>query len=110
AAARLGLRKGDLIVAFNGERVEYPEQLARWVAVAGPGAEVSLVWVRDELKQVGRTRLDEAPSPIPSWMSVEPASGLSAGAVPGGMAAHAASNRRPSRPLSEHSEADTTAR
>ena len=31
-AARLGLRRGDLIVAFEGERVEYPEQLARWVA------------------------------------------------------------------------------
>lgn len=72
-AARLGLRKGDLIVAFNGHRVEYPEQLARWVAVAGPGAQVKLVWVRDELGREGVTRLDEAPSAIPSWMRVEPA-------------------------------------
>jgi len=28
-AARVALRRGDLIVAFDGERVEYPEQLAR---------------------------------------------------------------------------------
>jgi serine protease Do len=70
-AARLGLRKGDLIVAFDGEKVEYSEQLARWVAVAGPGVDVKLVWVRDELGREGRVRLDEAPSAIPSWMRVE---------------------------------------
>jgi serine protease Do len=84
AAARLGLRKGDLIVAFNGERVEYPEQLARWVAVAGPGAVVRIVWVRDELRQEGTTRLDEAPSAIPSWMRVEASPALSGGAGPSG--------------------------
>lgn len=72
-AARSGLRKGDLIVAFGSEKVEYSEQLARWVAVAGPGAEVRLVWVRDELASEARVRLDEAPSAIPSWMRVEPA-------------------------------------
>jgi serine protease Do len=84
AAARLGLRKGDLIVAFNGERVEYPEQLARWVAVAGPNAVVRIVWVRDELRQEGTTRLDEAPSAIPSWMRVEASPALSGGAGPNG--------------------------
>jgi S1-C subfamily serine protease len=82
AAARLGLRKGDLIVAFNGVRVEYPEQLARWVAVSGPGAQVKLVWVRDELAQEGTARLDEAPSAIPSWMRVEPATADGPGAGP----------------------------
>jgi serine protease Do len=112
-AARLGLKKGDLIVAFNGERVEYPEQLARWVAVAGPGAEVSLVWVRDEIKQEGRTRLDEAPSPIPSWMGVDSAAGLGAGAGagPSDLAAEATRDRRPSRALRERSLlADTLSR
>ena len=84
AAARLGLRKGDLIVAFNGERVEYPEQLARWVAVSGPGAQVSLVWVRDELRHEGTTRLDEAPSAIPSWMHIDASPALSNGAGPNG--------------------------
>jgi serine protease Do len=110
-AARVGLKKGDLIVAFNGERVEYPEQLARWVAVAGPGAVISLVWVRDEIRQEGRTKLDEAPSAIPSWMRVDSSSNLSAGAGPGGLALDASHDRRPSRALRERSgAADTTSR
>lgn len=67
-AARLGLRKGDLIVAFDGERVEYPEQLARWVAQSRPGTVVRFVWVRDEMQQEGRVALDESPETIPSWM------------------------------------------
>lgn len=67
-AARLGLRKGDLIVAFDGERVEYPEQLARWVAQTRPGTTVRFVWVRDELQQEGRVALAESPEAIPSWM------------------------------------------
>jgi serine protease Do len=109
-AARLGLKKGDLIVAFNDERVEYPEQLARWVAVAGPGATVKLVWVRDELRREGRTKLDEAPSAIPSWMGVDTSSSLSAGAGPGGLALDAR-DRRPTRALREQSLlADTTSR
>lgn len=94
AAARLGLRKGDLIVAFNGERVEYPEQLARWVAVAGPGAVVRIVWVRDELRHEGTTRLDEAPSAIPSWMRVEASPALSGGAGPNGSRAALESRTR----------------
>jgi len=102
AAARLGLRKGDLIVAFERERVEYPEQLARWVAVAGPGADVSVVWVRDEIKHEGRTRLDEAPSPIPDWMRVEPASMPAGGAGPAGDAGNR--GRRVSRVAAERAE------
>jgi len=70
-AARLGLRRGDLIVAFDSERVEYPEQLARWVAQTRPGAMVDLVWVRDELQQQGRVALGESPESIPSWMFPE---------------------------------------
>jgi serine protease Do len=110
-AARMGLKKGDLIVAFNGERVEYPEQLARWIAVAGPGAEVSLVWVRDEIKQEGHVKLDEAPSAIPSWMKVDTTSSLSSGSGPGGPAGEAARDRRPSRALRVRTElADTLSR
>ena len=79
-AARLGLRKGDLIVAFDGERVEYPEQLARWVALTPPGTVVSLVWARNEYRHTGSVALAEAPSPIPSWMEMEPAPAAAAGA------------------------------
>jgi serine protease Do len=109
AAARLGLRKGDLIVAFNGVRVEYPEQLARWVAVAGPGAQVKLVWVRDELGQEGVTRLDEAPSAIPSWMRVEAAAAAGAGPAPARLEP-GTPGRTASRALNlQRGAADTTA-
>jgi S1-C subfamily serine protease len=66
-AARLGLVKGDLIVAFERERVEYPEQLARWVAASRPGSMVELVWVRDELRHSGRVALGESPEAVPQW-------------------------------------------
>jgi S1-C subfamily serine protease len=112
AAARLGLRKGDLIVAFNNERVEYSEQLARWVAAAGPGVDVTVVWVRDEIRHEGHTRLDEAPSPIPSWMNVESASAVTNGPGPSGRTAELdARLRGTARAPREHLElADTTAR
>lgn len=67
-AERLGLRKGDLIVAFEGERVEYPEQLARWVAATPPGTIVSVVWARNDMRHAGRVALGESPTPIPAWM------------------------------------------
>lgn len=67
-AARLGLVKGDLIVAFDGERVQYSEQLARWVAATRPGTVVNIVWAHDELQRSGKVALGESPSVIPEWM------------------------------------------
>ena len=60
--------KGDLIVAFDGERVEYSEQLARWVAATRPGTVVNIVWAHDELQRTGKVALGESPSVIPEWM------------------------------------------
>ena len=68
-AQRAGLRTGDLIVAYEGERVEYPEQLARWVSATPPRTVVDLVWVRDEVGLNGRTVLGESPDPIPQWVT-----------------------------------------
>jgi len=112
-AAKLGLKKGDLVVAFNGVKVEYPEQLARWVAVAGPGALVKIVWVRDELGHEGNVRLDEAPSPIPSWVRVEPVATSAAGAGLSnqGRTALEPGGKAPSRSMREQNGlADTTGR
>lgn len=71
-AARLGLKRGDLIVAFEGERVENPEQLARWVAASPPGSSVALVWVRDEIQQQGRVVLSASPTTRPEWIEPRP--------------------------------------
>lgn len=73
-AARAGLRRGDLIVAFERERVEYPEQLARWVAESRPGSTVALAWVRDGVQRTGRAPLGESPTPLPQWMATGQAS------------------------------------
>jgi serine protease Do len=73
-AARLGLRHGDLIVGFEGERVEYPEQLAQWVAATPPGTSVALVWVRGETPRNGRVTLLESSEPMPEWSTIASAS------------------------------------
>jgi len=66
-AARLGLRRGDLIVAFDSVQVWYPEQLARWVAQTRPGAVVDLVWVHGEVQHRGRVGLGESRDSLPAW-------------------------------------------
>jgi len=66
-AARLGLKPGDLVVGFDRERVEYPSQLARWVAATSPGSEVEFVWVRDDVQRTGRIALSEAREVQPAW-------------------------------------------
>jgi len=71
-AARAGLRRGDLIVAFEGVQVEDPMQLGRWVTASAPGSAVRLVWVRDDLRHEGRAVLTESQSPIPEWATVGP--------------------------------------
>jgi serine protease Do len=70
-ADRAGLRPGDLIVAFDGERVEYPEQLARWVGATAPGTTVKLVWARADMRREGRVTVGESPTVIPSWMRAD---------------------------------------
>jgi serine protease Do len=71
-AEKLGLGRGDLIVAYDHERVEYPEQLARWVAATPPGTEVEVVWVREELAKSGTVAVGESPDVVPSWMATWP--------------------------------------
>jgi len=72
-ADRAGLRRGDLIVAFDNERVEYPEQLARWVTETRPGTIVDLVWVRGEIQRTGRATLTESPDSLLGRGPVVPA-------------------------------------
>ena len=79
-ADRMGLRSGDLIVAFESERVEYPEQLARWVAASRPGSVIHLVWAHDLERRSGRVTLGESPEAAPAWA-------MSADAVPAPAAA-----------------------
>ena len=74
-ADRLGIRRGDLIVAFERNRVEYPEQLARWVAGTRPGKTVDLVWVHDDLQRTGQAMLTESREVLPAWALSDRAGG-----------------------------------
>ena len=71
-AEKVGIRPGDLIVAYERERVEYPEQLARWVAATRPASRVEVVWVRGDVGTSSRTVLTESPEPVPAWAAAEP--------------------------------------
>jgi serine protease Do len=82
-ADRAGLRKGDLIVAFEDQRVEYPEQLARWIAATRPGTVAKLVWARDEMQRIGQVVLAESPTEIPTWMQVKVGEAVASGPASG---------------------------
>ncbi len=62
AAARAGLRPGDVILAFNGQPIERSGDLAARVGMSRPGASVTLDVVRDGKHQEIRAVLGEAQS------------------------------------------------
>jgi serine protease Do len=68
-AAKLGLKRGDLIVGFDGERVEYADQIARWVATAAPGTEVEIVYARGQTPHSGKVTLTDSPNAAPVWIA-----------------------------------------
>jgi S1-C subfamily serine protease len=91
-AARAGLRPGDLIVGYDWDRVEYPTQLARWVAASRPGSGALIKWVRDEVPVSAKVVIAESPHATPHWLAG--GAGLGDSARPRTRAAEAL-NRRP---------------
>ena len=63
-AERAGLRVGDLIVGWNGEQLESPEDLMRRVESSPPGTTADLVWVRDEIRHDGRLVVSARPEDL----------------------------------------------
>jgi serine protease Do len=62
AAAKGGLKAGDIIVAFNGQPVEKAAEFQRRVAMKKPGSEVEITVLRDDKKQTLTAKLEERPS------------------------------------------------
>ena len=60
-AARAGLKSGDVIVEFNGKKIEDPSALARAVAVAKPGESSKLTVWRDRQQTTVEVKLGEQP-------------------------------------------------
>jgi S1-C subfamily serine protease len=59
AADRAGLRKGDVITAFNGNEISEANAFRNLVASSAPGTEVTLTILRDGREQQIRARLGE---------------------------------------------------
>lgn len=96
-----GLKRGDLIVAFDQGRIEYPEQLARWVAETRPGTPVQLVWARNGLAKSGRVRLGESPVEVPQWVATAPPAPVAAPAAPAPQATRIAELEKQIKALSQ---------
>jgi serine protease Do len=72
AAEKAGLRRGDVITAINGERVEDSNTLRNRIAGTAPGTEISLTVMRDGGEQQFRATLEELkPADAPSSNSEE---------------------------------------
>lgn len=74
AAAKAGLRRGDVIVALRGEHLDDGRELRMRVAESKPGAEVGLRVLRDGRSLELTATLDELPEPKPEEPVQAPAS------------------------------------
>jgi serine protease Do len=60
-AAKAGLKRGDVILAFNGRSMTDPGQLRNTVAMSAPGTKVPLQILRDNKKREVTVELGELP-------------------------------------------------
>ena len=67
AAARAGIKAGDVILAVNGRPILHAEELPRRVAHNAPGAIIDLTIVRDKQRREVKATLDNLPDdPTPA--------------------------------------------
>jgi S1-C subfamily serine protease len=59
AAAKAGIRRGDVIRKVNGQEVNTPNSLRNRIAMTEPGSEVTLTIIRDGKEQEIKLRLGE---------------------------------------------------
>ncbi|NWF75002.1 MAG: DegQ family serine endoprotease [Nitrospirae bacterium] len=61
-AEKAGLERGDVIIEYNGKKVEEPNQLRNMVANTLPGKEVEIKIIRDNHKYTKKIVITELPS------------------------------------------------
>jgi len=79
AAARAGIKAGDVILAVNGKPIMHAEELPRRVAHNPPGSIIDVTIVRDKQRRELKATLDNLPDD-PTPASAHPGTG----AAPGG--------------------------
>ena len=62
AAAKAGLKAGDVVVEFDGQPVEKAAEFQRRVAMKKPGSEVEITVMREGEKEMFTAKLEEKPS------------------------------------------------
>jgi serine protease Do len=60
-AHRAGIRRGDVVVAFNGQPVKNSRELARWVTEIPIGTTVKIDVLREGSRQTFEVTVAEAP-------------------------------------------------
>ena len=64
-ASRAGLKRGDVVIKFNGEEIEDFSDLTRFVGVAKPDSDVTLTIIRDGNEKVLKVKLGELKDQVP---------------------------------------------
>jgi serine protease Do len=75
-ADKAGLKRGDVVVQYNGQRVEGMEQFSRFVRETPPGREVKLGIVRDGMPQTLIARLEAHRGPPNFGAGLAPGLGI----------------------------------
>jgi serine protease Do len=60
-AERAGLQRGDVIVAFNGQKIEEMNELPRLVAATAPGSQADVTLMRNGQEKVVQLKVGEMP-------------------------------------------------
>jgi serine protease Do len=71
AAAKAGIKRGDVVLSINGEKVETPGHLRNLVAASGVGAKVRLEILRDGSRLTRTVVLGEMPARLARGGKVE---------------------------------------
>jgi serine protease Do len=60
-AEAAGMKSGDVVVALDGEKIDTPRELARKIAAHGPGATVTLTYLRGGVQKIAKIKLGQLP-------------------------------------------------
>ncbi len=71
-ADRAGIKQGDVITVINGKQIDDANSLRNIIASAGPGAEITIIVLREGREQQVRATLGELTSQTPGRSNVQP--------------------------------------
>lgn len=63
-AEKAGLQRGDVIIEFEGKKIEEPYQIRNMVANIEPGQEVQIKIIRNNKKEIKKVTISDLPSDV----------------------------------------------